>query len=79
MAQLADGSRAWLDSRGLLHLRSGSADCYEASFVLCDGPIGGWLANGETFGADYWVEQPPTVDPRWVQEHVLQPFIRSLA
>ena len=56
IAEFADGSRAWLDSRGLLHLVSSDQKIPECSLVLTDGPLAGWLSDGRVFGPDYWLE-----------------------
>jgi len=77
VAEWECGSRAWLDGRGLLHLRSGFADL-EATIVLCDGLMGGWLADGQTFGASYWLDESATLAPADVQQLVLKPFIDHL-
>jgi len=78
VADWPGGSRAWLDGRGLLHLRSASSDCCEATIVLCDGSMGGWLANGETFGETYWLDSA-TLAAQSALELVFKPFIGHLA
>jgi hypothetical protein len=82
VARFADGSRAWLDSRGLLHLASSDTSVLnrswrdsrglvhltssemsdlEGTIVLTDGPLAGWLADGQVFGPEYWLDgQEPT-------------------
>lgn len=55
-ASWSDGSRAWLDSRGLLHLRSSRPTLPEMSLVLTDtGVTGGWTSDGQTFGWRFFV------------------------
>lgn len=49
-----DGSEAWLDSRGLLHLRSSNPALPEVSIVLKEGATAGWASTGETFGNSYF-------------------------
>lgn len=44
--------RAWLDSRGLLHLRA--LDGSELSFVLSQGLVAGWHTSGAVFGPQYF-------------------------
>ena len=78
-AQWESGSEAWLDSRGLLHLRSSLSSLAELTIVLCDGPMGGWLADGQVFGPSYWLGCEPTVSASDVYRHCLQPFVRELA
>jgi hypothetical protein len=49
-----DGSEAWLDSRGLLHLRSSNPKLPEVSIVLREGSTAGWASTGEVFGNTYF-------------------------
>ena len=52
MARWDDGSKAWLDGRGLLHLRSSDALLPELTLVLWPAPgrLGGWSSDGRRFG-----------------------------
>ncbi len=54
VAQWDDGSRAYLDSRGLLHLKSSDRSIPELTLVLYDGTLAGWCANGMLFGPSYF-------------------------
>jgi hypothetical protein len=79
-ARWPDGSRAWLDGRGLLHLRSGAAAIPELTLVLSGGPLAGWLSSGNVFGPPYWLSADgPTISAREVWEDVLRPFTAQLA
>jgi hypothetical protein len=49
-----DGSEAFLDSRGLLHLRSANRSIPEVSIVLTDGELSGWCADGRWWGRAYF-------------------------
>src|SRR5262249_601929 len=49
-----DGSKAFLDSRGLLHLQSADANVPEVSIVLQDGHLAGWCADGTLWGDAYF-------------------------
>ena len=52
-AQWRDGSQAWIDSRGLLHLKSSDAAIPEVSFVLFERDVAGWSSDGRLCpGAD---------------------------
>lgn len=53
-AQWTDGSRAYLDSRGLLHLKSARREIPELTIVLAEGPLAGWSSNGQLFGPEYF-------------------------
>ena len=66
---------AWLDSRGLLHLRA--HDGSELSLVLNDTHVSGWHSNGSVFGAQYFTNCPDTSIPSsveaWLKEFAGQP------
>ncbi|WP_153557271.1 hypothetical protein [Roseimaritima sediminicola] len=59
-AELAGGV-AWLDSRGLLHLRRRS-DGSELSLVLHDNHLAGWSSTSGVFGGPYFTAQPQPID-----------------
>jgi hypothetical protein len=48
------GSRVYLDSRGLLHLKSCVPAIPELTLVLTEGMVAGWCANGGLFGPGYF-------------------------
>jgi hypothetical protein len=73
-----DGTGAWLDTRGLLHLKSASDSLPECTLVLTDGPLAGWLSDGRVFGPDYWLVDRPTVRADVVYHQVLQPLLSRL-
>jgi hypothetical protein len=51
LATWPDGSRAWLDNRGLLHLRSSDRSIPELSLVLNDRvPLAAWSSDGKMCG-----------------------------
>lgn len=50
LAQWKDGSRAYLDSRGLLHLRSSDRTIPELTLVLAD-PVAAWSSDGARCGS----------------------------
>ncbi|HZN36652.1 MAG TPA: hypothetical protein VFB80_22640, partial [Pirellulaceae bacterium] len=78
-AQWQGGSVAWLDGRGLLHLRSSDQSLPEITLVLCDGPMAGWLSDGQSFGATYWIDRGVVATVNEVYASVIQRFIRQLA
>jgi hypothetical protein len=55
VARFADGSRIYLDSRGLLHLKSSDPTIPEMSLVLYDHHVTGWSSNGEHCGDDFFL------------------------
>lgn len=52
-----DGSEAFLDSRGLLHLRSADQSVPEVTIALTDGAIAGWVSDGRLWGAHYFTQK----------------------
>jgi len=50
-----DGSKIWLDRRGILHLRSSNKEIPEISIVLQEVGTSGWCSNGDYFGARYFI------------------------
>jgi len=57
MAKWNDGSQAWIDSRGLLHLKSSDEEIPELTMVLTDQASGGWLSNGRVWGNRFFLRQ----------------------
>jgi hypothetical protein len=55
VASWPDGRRAWLDSRGLLHLRSADTSQPEISFVLSDDPMAVWSSDGCMAGGQFYI------------------------
>lgn len=55
VARWADGSRAYLDSRGLLHLKSGDRALPEVSLVLGDQrPASAWSSDARLWGTEFY-------------------------
>jgi hypothetical protein len=77
-AQWSDGSRAWLDSRGLLHLRSSDAGIPEITFVLNVSHVAGWCSDGRFFGETYYIGDHPRASAARVYREVLEPFLARL-
>ncbi|MDB6113052.1 MAG: hypothetical protein JWR69_4802, partial [Pedosphaera sp.] len=66
-----DGRRVWLDSRGLLHLRSADASEPEISLVLSDGFMAAWSSDGRMAGSSFFI--PPgseTISPLAMLEKI---------
>ena len=74
IAEFGDGSRAWLDSRGLLHLASSDTAVPECTLVLTDGPLAGWLSDGRVFGPEYWLDGQTPSRALVVKRNCLAPF-----
>jgi hypothetical protein len=55
VASWADGSRAWLDSRGMLHLKSSDLQVPEITIVLVhSGEIAAWASDGRLWGPPFY-------------------------
>jgi hypothetical protein len=52
-----DGSQAWLDSRGMLHLVSSARRLPEITLTLGQQPSAGWTSDGQTVGWKYFVDE----------------------
>ena len=64
--------KAWLDSRGMLHLRA--SDGSELSLVIYDQHISGWASDGTVFGIRYFTNQTkdiavPNLVVDWLKEY----------
>jgi hypothetical protein len=55
VATWPDGRRAFLDSRGLLHLQPARASALQMTIVLTErGQLAGWASDGRIFGPKYY-------------------------
>jgi hypothetical protein len=79
VATFPDGSKVYLDSRGLLHLKSSDRQIPEATFVMQDDDAAGWCADGRMWGKSYFLGSPPAFPAYQIQESVLTPFTRGLS
>ena len=61
VARWQDGSEAWLDSRGLLHLKSSDHEIPELTMALTDDAMGGWLSNGRVWGDSFYLQKSSSV------------------
>ena len=73
-----DGSRAMLDSRGMLHLKSSDLTIPELTLVLCDGALAGWCADGRWFGPAYFIGDHTPTNGAVIYDEVLKPFVARL-
>ena len=78
-ANFDDGSQAILDRRGLLHLKSSSPDIPEATFVLFDSNVAGWLSTGQFFGPTYFHGRTEVISATEVVDTVLRPFMNRIS
>ena len=66
LARLPDGSKVWLDYRGLMHFKSVDPDIAEFTVVLTDEVCSGWSSDGKAWGSTYFTnkaqhEAQPTI------------------
>jgi len=66
------GSKAFLDSRGLVHLKSHDPAVPEISLVLSDGEVAGWTSDGLVCGYSFFFEGIHASEPKRVFERILQ-------
>jgi len=88
--RFADGTTAWLDSRGLLHLRSSirtipeitlvtslAVECCKLKRINMVDLISGWLSDGRVFGPSY-SHGGKITDSGVIYREVIQPIIRAI-
>ena len=73
-----DGSRAFLDSRGLLHLISSDTEIPEITIILKLGRMSGWCSNGKTFGQVYYTSLVGDPDDEQEIYHIFRQFLQRL-
>jgi len=76
VAEWPGGSKAYLDSRGLLHLKSHDLTVPEISFVLSDGEVAGWTSDGHVCGPQFFFEGVFHSEPERVFECLMKFLIR---
>jgi len=75
-----DGSQAFLDSRGLLHLKSSDQDNVpESTIVLNDGVLSGWCSDGQIWGLPYFIGEKQSAPKREVFWSAIRAFAKRLA
>jgi hypothetical protein len=70
VAEWPNGSKAFLDSRGLLHLKSHDPSLAEVSLVLSDGEVAGWTSDGVVCGPSFFFEDQCRSNPQKVFRRV---------
>ena len=71
-AQWPNGTRVFLDSRGLLHFKSKDPNLPEVSLVLSSGEVAGWTSDGHVCGPAFFFEDGQTSEPAKVFERLQQ-------
>lgn len=79
VAEWKDGSRIWIDGRGLLHLQSSDPLIPEATFVLNPTNVAVWTSDGQMMGQKYFVDRTSTeMSVNDVLHSILIPFVSRL-
>lgn len=76
-----DGSRAVLDSRGMLHLQSSDDSVPELSLILDETHVSGWCSTGKVWGLEYFLSKRKSdsedMRPEQVM-HTIRMFLEAL-
>ncbi len=80
VARWQDGSRAYLDSRGLLHLKSGDRKLPEISVILSfGGKASAWASDGRMWGTAFYTGlEPDALSPPEQLGQLLGDFVARL-
>lgn len=70
------GSVAWIDSRGILHLRAATPGAPETSILLADGEVAVWTSDGGRHGHPFFLGADPSTAS--VVREALGAFLHSL-
>ena len=70
VARWSDGRRAWLDDRGMLHLRCADRHPPEVSIVLCEGALAAWSSDGLWCGPKFFIGQRAASPARELWERI---------
>ena len=78
-----DGSKAVLDSRGLLHLKPANREVPEITIVLTEGELTVWCSDSRNFGKDYFFaaseDNPkPAIQRRKVFADTISKFVEGI-
>lgn len=70
VAELPNGARVFLDSRGLLHFKSKDPSLAEVSLVLAEKEVAGWSSDGFTCGREFFFDGAQASEPARVFERL---------
>ena len=76
VATWPDGRKAYMDNRGLLHLRPSAAGAPELTLVLSQGEVAGWTSDGMYCGPSFFFGGPGTYNAKAVFDR-LRRFIHD--
>jgi hypothetical protein len=77
LAEWPNGSKAFLDSRGLLHLKSHDPSLAEVSLVLSDGEVAGWTSDGYACGPSFFFDDQRPSNPQRVFNRIVDFLSRA--
>jgi hypothetical protein len=77
-AVFADGSRAILDARGLLHLKSSDPSLPECTIVLAEKSMAGWTSHGLWWGSEYFIGDHKPTSPTTIRDTVVRSIVELL-
>lgn len=72
LARLPNGSKAWLDNRGLIHLKSHDPDVPDITLMLSLFEVAAWSSDGKTSGPKHFFATPHTPMPSEIFAHLMQ-------
>lgn len=72
LAEWPCGSKAFVDSRGLLHLKSHDPAVPEISLALADGEVAGWTSEGHVCGPQFFFDYIHHPVPQKVFEGIMK-------
>jgi len=78
MARWSDGSRAWLDVRGMLHLQSSDESIPEISLTLTPSGVAIWTSDGRMNGTNYFIDGADSISPTQIVTTILERFAARL-
>lgn len=78
VATWEDGSQAFLDSRGMLHLKSADENIPEASLCLVEDRTSGWCNDGRYWGDAYFCGDNECTSPKAIFESAIHKFGEQL-
>ncbi|WP_010582785.1 hypothetical protein [Schlesneria paludicola] len=77
-AKWDDGSRAWLDARGILHLQSSDRSIPEVSLVLSPPHVAVWTSDRRANGTRYFLDAENSITAEEIVTNIFEPFVAQL-
>lgn len=78
VAKWDDGSRVWLDGRGILHLQSSDRTIPEVSLVLSPTHVAIWTSDGHTNGTRYFLDSDNSITVEELVTNIFESFVAQL-